>query len=238
MNFNHRTGGVVSRHTRTGDITIAADADPASFAPVFFGSLLSPPVGNFSGCLNRFFQTAAGNFKSVGGFLPGSQGVLKAHIKGIKPQFLCRDIKLHFCGKSRLRDPVPPHRTGRLGVGVNPIAFGPHIWEPVRHAKKGTHQIETQRPDAQISPAIGNDVRVKGQKRSVFFETCLEIDDGRMPLPVGKKHLLLTDHNPDRFARLAGKHGGAKVHIEHFVFAAEPAANIRLNHTDLAQRNV
>ena len=77
-------------------------------------------------------------------------------------------------------------------------------------------------------------MRFEGQDRSVFLETGLEIDERRVPLAVGKEHLFLTNHNPDGFAGLAGEQGSGKVHIKHFVFAAETPSNIRLNHTDPA----
>jgi hypothetical protein len=108
----------------------------------------------------------------------------------------------------------------------------------VRDTKKGAHQIETQGTDAQISPSVCNDVGFKGQERTVFLQACFEINDRGVSLAVSEKNFLLTDDHLDRFPRFPREKSGTKIHIEHFVLTPKATPDIRLNHTDVAERDV
>ena len=126
------------------------------------------------------------------------------------------------------------HRTGRLCVCVNAVPLRLHVGKPVRDAEKGTHQVEAQRPDAQVSPSICNNTCFKGMKGAVFFQACFEINDRRMSLAVCIKNFFLADHDLNGSACFLGEKGCAIIHIKHLVLAAETASNVRLHDTNAA----
>src|SRR3990172_7198822 len=127
---------------------------------------------------------------------------------------------------------MPPHGTRRLCVCINAEPLRSHIGQPVRDAKEGAHQVETQGSDAEIGPPICDHMGVESHNGSILLHACFEIEDGGVPLTVCKKHLLLADHDLNRPTRFLREKGSAKVHIKHLIFTAEAASDIRLDNTN------